>query len=357
MKKIKAENFFYYLLCGVIVWYLYESIIYSKEIIFGVSQTIYRIINVVFPSLFGFMVACEFIVKTGIYKSLSVIFIPISKYLFRLPPQLFSVYLLSCIGGYPVGVKMLNSLVSINSIDKETATRFAPFCYCVSPSFSVGIVGVAIFSSVKIGVIVYISCLIANTLALLIYSHIYKFKSNSDNEKIQINGDILVNSVVSSGKSMLIISAMIIFFSYLINLLDCLKFYDIIKLKNANIFLKSLFDITFISNLSADFKVLPLITAVISFGGICILLQVFCICNKTFSLKRLFLLRIPISLLSALACYLILKSNILAIESVSYVYSQKNDSNFNIFSLICLFFMIIIIFFQKKNCNLEKSVL
>ncbi|MBE6837652.1 MAG: hypothetical protein E7509_06675 [Ruminococcus sp.] len=357
MKNIKASDLLYLFLCGVILWYLYESIVFSKEIIDGVSQCIIRIINVVFPSLFGFMAVCQILVKSGLLNVLSKLFKPVSKYIFRLPEKLFSVYLLSCIGGYPVGVNMLSELVKDNVISKDTASRVSPFFYCISPSFAVGLVGFGIFNNVKTGIIVYLSCLITNTTALFIYSHIYKFRCNNTKAEIKFNSQILVDSVTSSGKSMLVISAMIIFFSYFIILLDCLKFYDIIKLQNMPAILKSLIEITYLSELSADLRFLPVISGIVSSGGLCILLQSVCIVNNAFSLKRLFLMRLPLSLVSYLVCFLIIRYICVDIEVLSYAISHKKSTELNILSLICLFFMIILIFFRKKNCNLQKSML
>ena len=341
--KNKISTCLYLLICAVFLWYLYESIVFSKEIMEGVSRCFIRIVNVVFPSLFGFMAVCEILIKSGLIDVMAKIFVPISKYLFRMPEKLFAVYLFSCIGGYPVGVKLLGELVRSKDITKETASGLAPFCYCVSPSFAVGIVGLAVFSDVKIGLIVYFSCLISNTLALLVYSRIYNFKCEKNDTKVKLTPDILVNSVASSGKSMLLISGMILFFAYFVILLDCLNFFDIIKIRDISVILKSSLEITYISNLATDFKLLPVVTGIVSCGGLCILLQVLCLNSSTFSLKRLFLMRIPLSLASALVCYVTMRHILVYNETISYAFSQKKSSDLNVLSLICLFFMIIII--------------
>lgn len=357
MKNVKFISLIYLLLCGIILWYLYESIIFSKEIIDGVSECVFRIVNVVFPSLFGYMVMCEILVKSGLVCIFSKLLKPVSKYIFRLPEKLFTVYILSCIGGYPIGVKMLSTLVSDNVISKETAYRLSPFFYCVSPSFAVGIVGIGVFSNVKIGLIVYISCFLTNTILLLLYSQTQKFKSEKTNEKIKIDMEILVDSVVSSGKSMLKISFMIVFFRYFLVLLDCLKFFDIISINNVPIYLKSVLEITCINALNADLNCLPIVTGLVSCGGLCILSQLFCIVDNEFSIKRLILSRLLFSLMSSLVCYLIIRHFSVDLEVISYAISHKKSSDFNFLSLICLFFMIILIFFRKKNCNLKKSML
>lgn len=252
---------------------------------------------------------------------------------------------------------MLSLLCDKKVIDKETASRFLPFCYCVSPSFAVGIVGISVFNNINVGVVVYLSCVLANTILLLIYSHLYKFKSVYLKNKIEFSSKIIVESVVSCGKSMLSISFVIIFFSYFIILLDCLNFYDIIKLKGYSEMLKSVFDVTYLSLLPSDLNLLPIVTGIISTGGFCILLQLICINRNYFSLKRLFFMRIPVFILSYLICNVISGRILLYKSSISYAFSHNKNENLNIFSLICLFFMIIMIFFQKKNCNFKKSML
>lgn len=357
MKNKKILNCIYIILSGITLWYIIESIYYYKEISEQIHNTVLNIVNVVFPSLFGIMVICEFIVKSRIYTIISIPLIPISKYIFNLPVKLFMVYLLSSVGGYPIGVKMLSLLVKDKVITKNTASKFAPFCYCVSPSFAIGVVGVGIFSNVKIGMMCYLSCFIANTMFLLVFSRIYRFKSNDDKTEVRLYSSIINESVYSASKSIFLICGVIIFFSYIITILDCLKLFDIIENNELNVLLKSILEITNITRISNKISLLPLITAVISTGGICTLLQTYVLCDNAFEIKCHLIMRTPISLISYLIYKIFFSKTIIADHVILYAYSENNQSELNIISLICLFFMIIIIFFQKKNCNFEKSVL
>lgn len=353
---MKIKNFIYYFACGVILLYFYESIVFSKEILQEVSATIFRIINIVFPSLFGFMVGCDFLVRTGLYKCVCIIFKPLAK-VFNMPDEIFLVFILSCIGGYPVGLRLISQLYGDESISSKTAQQLICFCYCPSPSFIIGVVGIGIFNNIKVGLWVYFSILMANLIIAFVLCHISKPMIVSHDKKPTLSSENLILSVTECGKSMLVISAVIIFFSYIITLLDCMNFFNILRISNGNILLKSIFEVTCISNIIADYNLIPLITFIFSTGGLSIILQIFALNYKKISLKNFLIFRLPVATLTGLISFVVfklVKFDILC----DYTYSvHQNSSDYSILSSICIFFMIITIFFQKKTSISKKSML
>lgn len=356
-KTFKLETIFIVLICGIIILYFYESIIFSKEITQNVSKTIYRIINIVFPSLFGFMVGCDFLIRTNLYKFLSTPLKPISRWIFKMPEDIFLVFLLSQIGGYPVGIRLINSLVENKQIDNKTAEKLVAFCYCPSPSFTAGIVGIGVFSNIKAGLAVYFSCMLANTITAFFLARIYDFKAEESNSKVNISSDNLVNSVVISGKNMLIISVIIVFFSYIITLSECMKLFEVIEYNNAKVIIKSLLETTSITDLAVEYLLLPIIAFVFSLGGFSIILQIVAINNKTTDLFYFFIFRIPVSFLSGIICFVILKNIPLDLQCGSDIILHNTSSNYSVLSSVCIFFMIITIFFHKKTSISQKCVL
>lgn len=355
--KKMIDRVFVLFLCGMIVLYFYESIVYSKEILNNVSVAIYRIINMVFPSLFGFMVVCDFLIRTNIYSYISVIFKPLAKYIFKIPSELFLVIILSCIGGYPVGIRLVSQLYKENKIDKLISKNMLIFCYCPSPTFIVSLVGIGLFNNVKAGLVVYLSVCIANFMVAFFVCRIHKITLVSEKTKLSLSSNALVQSVTESGKSMLKISAMIIFFAYLTTLLECMNFYNIIGVKYSDVLIKSVFEITNILAFRGNYNLLPIITFIFSTGGISILLQIVSLNSQKISLRGLFASRLPIGILSSGICFLLMR--VISLDlTCNYTYSlYEKTSNYSFLSSICIFFMIITIFFRKSTSISKKSVL
>lgn len=345
-----AKEIVSYFICLVTIWYIVETLINSTEIIPAVYQSINRCINVLIPSLFGLMVVSDLVVRTGIYQKLSLIFYPISRFLFKLPYPLFFVFLLGNLAGYPIGIKLLSQLVESNAIDKATAERMSIFCFNSGPAFVVGTIGVTVFSSLKIGVIIYISCLIANTIAGIICGIFSSYSYNLTKKKIDLSAENLVLSVQSSGKAMITVCLMVIFFASTIKLLDCLEILRFFP-QNAQVFIMSILEVTNIATISNNYNFIPYITFSIATGGLCVLVQLKAMVRNNFSLIKFCLFRIPISILSGSIAYIITKYLYITEDCMENYYFSDNSSNSNIFSVICLLCMIIIIFFQKKTSN------
>jgi hypothetical protein len=65
-------------------------------------------------------------------------------------------FALGIIGGYPVGAKTAISLYQKKLCTKEEAERLLGFCNNSGPAFILGVVGVGVFSSSRIGILLYL---------------------------------------------------------------------------------------------------------------------------------------------------------------------------------------------------------
>lgn len=346
-----------YFICVLIMWFVIRSLIDSEMVISGVYSGVMRCLNVMIPSLFGMMLVSEIIISSGIYQKISGILYPLAKWVFNMPAPLFFVFIMGNAAGYPVGAKLLSQLHTEGAIDKKTAEVMSAFCFGSGPAFVFGTVGIGIFSSLTVGVYVFISCLLANTIAALIAARICKFKIHSENKQTAYSPELFVKSVEASGRAMLMICLMIITFSYALSVLDGAGVFEIFKSSQAAGLVKAFLEISNISELKSNIGLLPVITSLISFGGICVQIQIVALVRGNFGLKRFFFYRIIISVLAG-----IINFSMICIFPVSKYctteikYSQI-DKKSSVLSAICLIFMIIIIFFQKKTSNPKKSVI
>ena len=121
-------------------------------------------LEVVVPSLFAFAILAVYLQKSGLYRvALKPLTFPLSK-LLRLDEELCAVFVLSNIGGYPVGVKLLSELTEQGRLSERDAGRMMCCCFGSGLGFVVGIAGLKIFGSAAAGLILFAACFAASLL-------------------------------------------------------------------------------------------------------------------------------------------------------------------------------------------------
>ncbi len=245
--------------------------------------------RVIIPALYPFTFCVLFILKSGLLQKLKI-------------PESVCIFLLSLVGGYPLGAKMLND----SKIAPKTATIMLNFCVNAGPAFIILTVGSGVFSSTKIGVLLYLSHLLPSVIMALTFRKKLKFKSEikSQNELNIIDNFVL--SASDSASTLINICSFVILFSVV-----C----EYIKLCPV---LSPIIPFLEVSNGIATSRNIYLLSFLLGFGGICIWLQVFSLskrykpnyfgfilcrlfhgglsCGITFLLLKIF--NIPISTLS-----------------------------------------------------------
>lgn len=136
----------------------------SAAVAEGVQRGLGICAGVLIPALFPFMVLACFLANSDISRILSIPLTPITRHAFKLPGELGATVLLSFLGGYPVGAKMISSLLEQKRIKQETARRMLCFCVNPSPSFLISAVGVGMLLNRRAGVVLLLSQLIATLL-------------------------------------------------------------------------------------------------------------------------------------------------------------------------------------------------
>ncbi len=353
-----------------IILFAVSLIKYSKDVSVAITLSIESCLKIVIPSLFAFMVISNLLIKSNIYVLLSKPFYLISRYLFRIPPELFSIFLLSNIGGYPIGAKLLTDLIDDNKIEKTTAENMMCYCYCNSPSFFAGAVGVVVFNNYFIGLIAYFSIVLANLIIAIFLGLKNKIPEKSKIKlNIKLNTNILIDSITSAAKVLFTICAMLIFFASVIAILSSSGILNILSNYLMHIFhsdyliaessLMSVFEISQITTMSKNsYYYLPLMTCIAAFGGICVITQIIGITTGKINLKKFAVSRVFHIAISGILCYYLIKSftNNICINTVYYqkIHYSKNIS---IIPSICLIFMVIILLYSKKYRFFKEGVL
>lgn len=347
--KLKLKRVFT-ILGALIMFFLILLLIFdTKGISTAVYSSVFICLEVIIPSLFAFMVLSSLILSTNLYKIIFKPLIIFFRILLKMTEQESGIFILSLIGGYPVGAKLIRQGVENGSITQKSAKKIISFSFASGPSFITGIVGVGVFGSVKTGLILYCS----NIISCLILAFVLNVKNKpcmaQNAYNISFTADKLINAITNSARVLFEICAMIVGFSVINRVISYLPFEIIGDWLNINeSFLKSLiFSITEISNIRSfppSIVYLPLISALLSFGGICVLMQVKSILGQNVNMKGFVIIRILGAIISGAITFIYIKvaNPTLTVSNAGGNFFALTQSR-NIVPSICLIFMTIIL--------------
>lgn len=302
---------------------------------------------VIIPSLFPFTVCVMFILKSGVLRLLKPLS-RITQRIFGIDAELFSVMLLSFIGGYPVGARLLSETAELKKITPKNAGIMLNYCINAGPAFIVLAVGSGIIGSKKIGYILLLSHILASFLIALISKKLIgKEPLLSQSTQPPINfADNFVLSTSTAASSVINICSYVILFSAINSYID---FYseNIHLLKNFSYLLEVTNAVSLTDNIY-------LISFLLGFSGISVWCQVLSAARKIKINYPLFLIfRILHGVFSTAFTYLILKIFSVTVSTFSngksFDFSAYHTSLAVGISIVCLGITFIISLYSKKK--------
>lgn len=272
----------------------------------------------VLPSLLPFFFFTNLLTRLKYASDFALSLSPVSRVLYGADGLGVYAQVMSFLSGYPVGVKIISDLYSGGLIDRKQATKYSTFCSTSGPLFIVGTVGVAIFQSKKIGVILLISHLLSSILTGVIFRCVKTAESKTPTVAFAATDNILYESVYSSVVSVSIVGGFIaVFYTIARVCFDFNLFYPLTALlsplvgeKNANGIAMGLIECTFACRQFAEnVSILSvcLSCGAITFGGLSVWCQSAVYIKKanasfiTFALSK-----IVQCVISMIICYLLL---------------------------------------------------
>lgn len=274
----------------------------------GVQNALHLCMQTLVPSLFPFLMLSGFFLRSGLCTLCGARLAPLTRWLFRLPGESAGVVLLSMVGGFPVGIKMTAQLYKDGVITQKQAQRMCLFCLNAGPAFVISAVGVGLYSSTRVGVLLYGTlCLSACTLGILLrFTNKKAQKSAAKYESrvlhIQLSA-AFTQSVSDAMQTTLQICAWVALFGGVSAMLEALPLPDSIHLA-----VLCVTEVTSGTVAAAACMPLSAVAAVIAFGGLAVHCQVLAdlsacgVKYMTFFCARLFCAG-----LSALYCFLLLQ--------------------------------------------------
>ena len=223
-----------------------------------------------------FYIVSDLLVNYGFIDILAFIFNNLIKKIFGLSGNASFVIFFSMLTGFPSSAKYIKSLLDNNFISIEEANKLIRFTHFSNPLFIINVIGSIIIGNKTLGIFVLLSHYLSNFIIGFIY-RAEKIKDISTPQKIAPKSlsEVLTKSFLESFNSLLIVLGSLITFS----LLTKIVYYYFDLLPIINLMIESILEITQglfklkTMRFSPDIKAL-ISTMIISFGGLCIHMQV-----------------------------------------------------------------------------------
>ncbi|MBR1591792.1 MAG: hypothetical protein IJ666_02135 [Ruminococcus sp.] len=271
----------------------------------SIYNAVMRCLETVIPSLYAMMILSRILTKSGLIGR-------ISSYTGIFPP----VFVFSVFAGYPVGTGILCSEYECGNISRRQAQVMSGICYGAGSAFINGCIAGRLYGKGSEGNIILISTVGADVILSLFMIPFLKGKYQK-NDKIHISSNLLNESISESGRSMGIICLSVVFFSVISVFL---QYTGIISLAGDMLsritgrdksicegMIYTLMDITNAENLTkGDRTLLPFLSFVTAFGGVCVLFQIKAVTGERISLMLFIIMRIFAAVMSAVICRLIM---------------------------------------------------
>lgn len=293
--KIKNVTYsFFQTLC--LIFFAALFVIFSKNTRQGAYDGLILAMNTVVPSLLPLLIIFLTFMRSSANNILIKLLGNFSRVFFNLPEEAFSAILFGLVGGYPTGALLTEELFEVGGIDEEQAKRLMCFNFCGGCGFIITAVGTATFDNSIIGILLFLS----NVASSLIIGFLLSFKEKrikkgtySFSEYVPL-GDALTLATPKAAQSVIVITAYIVLFSALCGIVKIPEpLLPIIEITNGVC--------------GGDFS-LPLTAAFLSFGGICIHLQISGVLRKfKMSYFEFMLFRLISSVLSYFIMKLLLR--------------------------------------------------
>ena len=228
-------------------------------------------LNVIVPTLLPILILTNTIIKSSSRVFLEAVFSPLAR-LLRLPKCACCALILGLIGGYPTGAILSNELFNLHLIDNQTAKRLLRCSFCGGVAFIITAVGTIHLNSTKTGIIIY-TINVLSSIIICVADGIIHPNTNKSTQEYSIGSqsfcNALINSIECSTKSVAVMCGCIVFFSAICGLVSIPPFaMPLIEITNG-IF-------KFDGSIS-----LPYLCFFLSFGGLCIHLQILNVIKST----------------------------------------------------------------------------
>ena len=270
MKKLSNTIVLFALFCIIIV-----LIVFSKDAKQGAIEGINLCENIIIPSLLPILIISNTIINMNTSPL----------------PAVF----LGLISGYPAGALLTHSLYKNGKIDSKEAQKIMSFNFCGGLAFIISAVGGMVYKNKRTGLILFSSCILS-ALIIALFRFPYKIHFERQGIKKRVSfSRALCTGCEAAVKSIAVMCAYIILFSAAIKIIHLPRF------------LVPLLEITNGIGNNALLPPAAFCAFFLSFGGLCVHMQIFSLLNDMKIKYSVFLFyRLVSACLSYIICRIIL---------------------------------------------------
>lgn len=362
IKKIK--NIIY---AVTLITSIYFCLRYPKDIGQSIETSINKCMTIIIPSMFIFMCLTTLITNSGLHRLLGRPFRFISENIFHIPKEGFAIFILSMISGYPAGIKLVTDSFRNGDITAEQAKRMNCFCFSSGPAFISGTAAGMLYPNSNAGLIIFMSITAGNIITALILSiNAPKINKNPSRRLSSINTNCIIPSVKSASSAIIQMCIMIVAFGGFCCILKLTGIVQFISVFSGNILnknpneiyniLMTFLEISNIINLpTMDIALMPVVTGLLSFGGICVLMQIISLSDNNFSIKVFIQTRIFSALIAGAACRILMR--FLDVQTVYEVISYKlvSENKYSPMPTVLLIIMMIMLLGMFRDSGKIKA--
>ncbi len=289
---------------GIIIFFIIALILLlygneSKEaVIFGIKLSALSIIPAIFPFfILSDLLLVSFTNSGGFARRLF-------ERIFHISGSALPTFIIGLVCGFPLGVKGACELYKDKRISKEECERLSGFVNNPSLAFVISGVGLGMLGSIKHGVMLYFSVMLASIMTGYMFRiKRYKTHISEYNTKQKFN---LTLSIKNAGQSSLLVSSYIIFFSMILGILSA-----VVKSSTLVSLLSPIFEVGNATKLlSANTAFSPVLTFsliafALGFSGLSVFMQAASFLPPGISRKKILLMKITEGIISALIAFVI----------------------------------------------------
>lgn len=317
-------------------------IIYSPSAKEGAKEGIYVCEKIIIPSLLPILIICGMLSRASSASIIEKLLGGIISKLFCIPRCCAPAIIFGLIGGYPAGAVLTSSLYEQNIISAKQAKRIMRFNFSGGAAFIITAVGEISYKSKKLGIILFIVIILSSAITGILTRR-GGIQAGSSAKRLSFD-NALIQATEAAVKSLAVMSAYIILFS------------AISAIFNIPEKAMPLFEIT--SGICGGKKLsLPLLAFYISFGGLCVHLQLF---GTIKNMKGSYLDFLFFRFLNASISYLLSKVYITLFPQGAEVFANITSPKHSLFSSSVSLSLIMIIgcaviIFDIENRKLKLS--
>lgn len=251
----------------------------------------------IFITIFPFIILCDILIYFNYHLFIKKIFGKIINKIFNIDSNTSIIFILSILTSHPSNAVYIKNLLDSKIIDIKTANRILIYTYFPSIAFVIGVIGISLYNSFEIGLLLWIICFINNILIGLYLRKDNSYIENINNETKNICFfECFKLSIIKAINTSFIILGNLIVFTITINLLIRYIPVDSTILSIFTGFLELTSGVISISLLNIPFNIkFALTSLILNFSSLSILFQSFSILSdykinikKTLTIKLMF---------------------------------------------------------------------